>query len=143
MGAPLRDCTTAERSAVVRFIWAMRVKAAKVLNRKLTHRGSENSMTELTFSERAERFKATRKIDQPRPGLPSAPCTHAHVDRAEVFITEHRWIMSPARAAQLDTSYWPAHGTAYDSLGAVKCRQKKLAPKQLTGEARDPVSEAS
>jgi hypothetical protein len=42
MAAPLSDCTIEEQRAVVRFLWAERVKSAEIHRRMLAQYGARN-----------------------------------------------------------------------------------------------------
>jgi transposase len=91
MAAPLSDYNIKEQRAVMRFLWAVGVKSAKIHRRMLAQYGVR-TMHERKLYEWIERFKEGRTsvTDESRCGHPPTSRTDQHIQRVDALITEDR-----------------------------------------------------
>jgi transposase len=89
IAAPLSDCTIEEQRAVVRFLWAEKIKSAEIHRRMLAQYGAR-TMHQRNIYEWIGRFKEGRTsvTDESRHGRPSTSRTDQHIQRVDALITE-------------------------------------------------------
>jgi hypothetical protein len=112
------DCTVIEQRAVVRLLWAERVKPADIHRRILAQYGSVNCTGHRNFYEWIARFKSGRTSvsDEAQSGRPSTSRPQDHIHRSKALIREN-WRISVSEVAEMpDISSGSASAILHDDF---------------------------
>ncbi|UYV60765.1 hypothetical protein LAZ67_1002197 [Cordylochernes scorpioides] len=110
MEAPLKDCTTLEQRAVIRFLNAEGIQTSQICQRMKNIYG-ESCLSQRNIYKWVNEFKNGRITcsDIERPGRPSVTATPSTINAVENLILEDRKISIFTIADNLNISYGTVH----------------------------------
>ncbi|UYV83836.1 hypothetical protein LAZ67_X000351 [Cordylochernes scorpioides] len=117
MEAPLKECTTLEQRAVIRFLNAEGIQTSQICQRMINIYG-ESCLSQKNIYKWVNEFKSGRITcsDIERPGRPSVTATPSTINAVENLILEDRKISIFTIADNLHISYGTVHTIINEQL---------------------------